>query len=68
MALTLSHILDALNESQKRAVTTIEGPVLIVAGPGTGKTLTIVRRIAYLIHLFSQSTEQSCRYIVFSEA
>jgi DNA helicase-2/ATP-dependent DNA helicase PcrA len=42
--------LSDLNESQKRAVMTTEGPVLIVAGPGTGKTLTIVRRIAYLIH------------------
>jgi len=50
MSLTLSHILDDLNESQKRAVTTTEGPVLIVAGPGTGKTLTIVRRMAYLMH------------------
>jgi DNA helicase-2/ATP-dependent DNA helicase PcrA len=29
---------------------TTDGPVLIVAGPGTGKTLTIVRRIAFLIH------------------
>lgn len=50
MSLTISHILDGLNESQKRAVTSAEGPVFIVAGPGTGKTLTIVRRIAYLIH------------------
>ena len=42
-------IFDGLNDAQKRAVTTIDGPLLIIAGPGTGKTLTIVRRIAYLI-------------------
>jgi DNA helicase II / ATP-dependent DNA helicase PcrA len=46
----MSHFLDDLNESQKQAVLSSEGPVLIVAGPGTGKTLTIVRRIACLIH------------------
>ncbi len=46
----LTSILDGLNDSQKKAVTSIDGPLLIVAGPGTGKTLTIVRRIAYLIH------------------
>ncbi len=45
-----SSIFDGLNDAQKKAVTSIDGPLLIVAGPGTGKTLTIVRRIAYLIH------------------
>ncbi len=45
-----SSILDGLNDRQKLAVTTTDGPLLVVAGPGTGKTLTIVRRIAWLIH------------------
>ncbi len=49
MPLNSSTIFDSLNDPQKKAVTTIGGPLLIVAGPGTGKTLTIVRRIAYLI-------------------
>jgi superfamily I DNA/RNA helicase len=46
---TTSRIFEGLNESQRNAVTAVDGPVLIVAGPGTGKTLTIVRRTAYLI-------------------
>lgn len=49
MSLDTSLILDGLNESQRRVVTTTDGPLLIIAGPGTGKTLTIVRRIAWLI-------------------
>jgi DNA helicase-2/ATP-dependent DNA helicase PcrA len=44
-----SEILKDLNKSQQEAVTATEGPVLVVAGPGTGKTLTMVRRIAFLI-------------------
>lgn len=37
------------NAEQKKAITTTEGPVLIIAGPGTGKTFTLVKRIAYLM-------------------
>lgn len=37
------------NEVQKQAITTTEGPVLIIAGPGTGKTFTLVKRAVYLI-------------------
>lgn len=38
-----------INNDQKEAVTTTDGPVLIIAGPGTGKTFTLVKRIAYLV-------------------
>ena len=37
------------NEDQKKAINITEGPLLIIAGPGTGKTYTLVKRIAYLI-------------------
>lgn len=37
------------NEDQKKAILTAEGPLLIIAGPGTGKTFTLVKRIAYLV-------------------
>jgi DNA helicase II / ATP-dependent DNA helicase PcrA len=42
-------ILDGLNERQRDAVTHDDGPLLIVAGAGTGKTTVITRRIAWLI-------------------
>lgn len=42
--------LDSLNEEQKKAVLATEGPVMIVAGAGAGKTKTITHRIMHLIH------------------
>ena len=47
--MSAEEILKELNQNQIEAVRTINGPVLIIAGPGAGKTKTLTHRIAYMI-------------------
>jgi len=45
----MQRVLDSLNDSQRNAATTIDGPLLILAGAGSGKTKTITSRLAFMI-------------------
>jgi DNA helicase-2/ATP-dependent DNA helicase PcrA len=60
-----SNPLDDLDPEQRAAAETTHGPVLIVAGPGTGKTRTLTHRVAHLIAGLEVPPEQ-CLALTFS--
>lgn len=56
-----------LNKAQRQAVDTIEGPVMVVAGPGTGKTQVLTLRIAN-IRVKTDTPPESILALTFTES
>jgi DNA helicase II / ATP-dependent DNA helicase PcrA len=64
-ACSLSNALANLDDDQRRAATIVDGPLAIIAGPGSGKTRTLTQRIAYLVGECGVAAEH-CLAITFT--
>lgn len=56
-----------LNDEQRKAVTTLDGPVLVIAGPGTGKTQLISTRVGHILK-HTDTTADSILLLTFTDA
>jgi DNA helicase-2/ATP-dependent DNA helicase PcrA len=63
---TFLNLYNSLNPEQKKAVDTVEGPVMVVAGAGTGKTQTIALRVAQIL-LATQADPSSILCLTFTD-
>ncbi len=67
MIKTFENEYNRLNTAQKRAVDTIEGPVMVIAGPGTGKTQILTLRIANILKR-TQASPENILALTFTES
>ena len=58
----LKHYFSRMNDMQQKAVFTVNGPVLVLAGAGSGKTTVIVNRIANLINFGNAYNDDTAVY------
>lgn len=57
-----------LNTRQKEAVDTVEGPVLVIAGPGTGKTHILTLRIANILNVTTDTNPENILVLTFTDS
>lgn len=57
-----------LNDAQKKAVTQTEGPVMVVAGPGTGKTQLLAARVGHILDSVADITPRNILCLTFTDA
>ena len=67
LALTFEEEYQKLNEQQRKAVDTIEGPVMVIAGPGTGKTQILASRIGRIL-LETDALPQNILCLTYTDA